>query len=378
MVSCSSTYITRICSEKWKEEDLIKREDRKTTGESKKRIELKSLKKTINSLAYHNQLFDSTLNGMDLPKNEFEIVGLKCHNEYRALHNTQPLEWSNELTKSASEWARLIARVGVLSYADTNEGENLAIVHKSKLNIEELVRTWYLEIKHFDFNNPNFTKKTAHFTQLIWDGTRKLGLAKCLGADGYFYVVARYYPPGNFQGRFKENVKPIKITNQSFQKSLKLNTNLNSTILEDPTRYYQDFECKVMLFHNKVRRKLELPQLIWDTQLADFARLKAETYFKRPDSKKGLKIKHDRLVISFRGRLPRVVEVLKRIYEEDVAYKDSLRPITRDKEFFPIRKEGVTRFGCSQVNDSRRRFVCVLIYAPGNLEKALIDVLFSN
>jgi len=53
--------------------------------------------------------------------------------------------------------------------------------------------------------------KTGHFTQVVWDGSTELGIARAQGMkDGWYttYVVARYGPPGNMQGDFPDNVKP--------------------------------------------------------------------------------------------------------------------------------------------------------------------------
>lgn len=43
---------------------------------------------------------------------------------------------------------------------------------------------------------------------MVWKGSQKLGVAKATGSSGWTYVVANYYPPGNFANKFKENVLP--------------------------------------------------------------------------------------------------------------------------------------------------------------------------
>ena len=66
---------------------------------------------------------------------------------------------------------------------------------------------WYEEIKDYRFNNPGFGSKTGHFTQVIWVGSREIGLAKATSSNGAQYVVARYFPAGNVIGHFPDNVK---------------------------------------------------------------------------------------------------------------------------------------------------------------------------
>lgn len=74
---------------------------------------------------------------------------------------------------------------------------------------------WYAEIKYYPFGDfhagagpkPNF----LHFTQMVWKGTKEVGygLSKC---GNTYYVVARYFPPGNIDvlgmHLFEENVLP--------------------------------------------------------------------------------------------------------------------------------------------------------------------------
>ena len=47
----------------------------------------------------------------------------------------------------------------------------------------------------------------GHFTQVVWKGSKELGIGKAVKGDKVF-VVASYRPPGNYAGRFKENVFP--------------------------------------------------------------------------------------------------------------------------------------------------------------------------
>ena len=51
---------------------------------------------------------------------------------------------------------------------------------------------------------------TGHFTQVTWIGSTELGVGRAVGKKNGMhctYVVGRYRPPGNFMGKFQENVK---------------------------------------------------------------------------------------------------------------------------------------------------------------------------
>ena len=59
----------------------------------------------------------------------------------------------------------------------------------------------------YDFNNPTWSEKNGHFTQVVWASTQELGLGWAMGnGDSCYYVAGRYFPGGNIDNRFKENV----------------------------------------------------------------------------------------------------------------------------------------------------------------------------
>jgi hypothetical protein len=62
----------------------------------------------------------------------------------------------------------------------------------------------------YDFQNPAFSHDTGHFTQLLWNGSKKIGVGFAVKKDGdayKYYCVAHYQPPGNVIGYFADNVK---------------------------------------------------------------------------------------------------------------------------------------------------------------------------
>ena len=51
--------------------------------------------------------------------------------------------------------------------------------------------------------------ETGHFTQLVWKSSEKLGAGMAFNNDRTkVYVVARYSPPGNYEGQYGDNVFP--------------------------------------------------------------------------------------------------------------------------------------------------------------------------
>lgn len=71
-------------------------------------------------------------------------------------------------------------------------------------------KAFYDEVKYYDYNNPGFSQKTGHFTQIVWKNTKQIGAAYATRRDGRFVLVIRYSPPGNYRYQFRQNVLPIK------------------------------------------------------------------------------------------------------------------------------------------------------------------------
>ena len=57
-------------------------------------------------------------------------------------------------------------------------------------------------------------KSTVCSQQVVWKSTRQLGVGIATIKRGFWtktYVVARYTPPGNYWGRFKQEVGDITV-----------------------------------------------------------------------------------------------------------------------------------------------------------------------
>ncbi|KAN0063600.1 sterol-binding protein [Thecaphora frezii] len=139
---------------------------------------------------------------------------LDAHNSDRAIHRVAPLRWSSTLAQYASTQAskcRFVHSAGPY-------GENLAVASPS-LDVAYAIRMWYDEISQYDFRKPGFSATTAHFSQVIWQGTKEVGCVKVAcpmsqvnddpGLQGTGEMVwCVYDPAGNVIDGFKENVYP--------------------------------------------------------------------------------------------------------------------------------------------------------------------------
>jgi len=154
-------------------------------------------------------------------------AALKAHNEYRAKHGSPALEIDEEANAFAQKYAEKLVSKCNLIHSHDKYGENLwaataygtateAFLDDSE-NVRKAVKAWYDEISKYDFNNPGFSSDTGHFTQVVWKGSKLLGIGVKQHSDGNnvcVIVVAEYFPAGNmnYKETFAENVLKAKST----------------------------------------------------------------------------------------------------------------------------------------------------------------------
>nr|CAD7569377.1 unnamed protein product [Timema californicum] len=156
------------------------------------------------------------------PKSESDSAGaegdfatdcLRAHNDYRRRHGVEPLKLNKKICKYSEEWAKYLASRGIMEHRQNNEyGENIFCSWSSNANYKvtgtEPVDNWYSEIKDHLFGREPRDLKSGHFTQVVWKGSKELGVAVAKSRNGQIFVVANYSPPGNFIGSFAVNVPP--------------------------------------------------------------------------------------------------------------------------------------------------------------------------
>ncbi|XP_068712339.1 uncharacterized protein [Montipora foliosa] len=144
-------------------------------------------------------------------------AGLRLHNKFRAWHDSPPLKWSNILAAKAKKIAQKMAgnSIPLADLEATNSGINVAALHRDyDIAAEKATAQWYSEIKSYNFVNPKIRDSNKHFTQLIWRGSKRIGIGEAKSADGrHTFVVAVYDPPGNIKKTERANVRLPKSRN---------------------------------------------------------------------------------------------------------------------------------------------------------------------
>ena len=88
----------------------------------------------------------------------------------------------------------------------SESGKRLDIFLFEKINyLETASVSWLSEKKDFLYSKIGDTKNNfseiGHYTQMVWYGTPKVGIAYSKSKSGTVYVGARYYPAGNVTGQ---------------------------------------------------------------------------------------------------------------------------------------------------------------------------------
>lgn len=151
--------------------------------------------------------------GSKLTQAEVNTV-LKMHNDARAAVGVGPLTWDPTIATFAQQWADHLAQTSKFEHRPRQGamkqkyGENLA----GGGNIQQGIQLWLNEKSKYKgevMGNNNYLV-FGHYTQMVWENSKKIGCGMAKHPAGYFVIVCNYDPPGNFTGQkpYKGNGKP--------------------------------------------------------------------------------------------------------------------------------------------------------------------------
>jgi hypothetical protein len=139
-------------------------------------------------------------------------------NAYRAKNRAPPLIWDTTIAEFSQQWSYYLVSNDEFKHSGNNMyGENLAYFQGYGRDtmglIKKAIDLWYDEIKLYDFKNPGFSHATGHFTCLVWKSSTHFGMGFSINtATNAVDVTMNTSPPGNYSGRYEENVLPLMPT----------------------------------------------------------------------------------------------------------------------------------------------------------------------
>ena len=186
--------------------------------ENNKRIE--EPKNLENDLALDDNIEVVSYSEYDMNLEKLRELELNEHNYLRSLHGVPPLILNKRLNDIAQNYAKIIAKKKVMEHSKAEDraldgqyvGENLYMKTSSgkvAYVCGDMSKSWYSEIKDYDFETGESTGVTGHFTQLVWKDSREVGFGIAFNG-GYLFTVANYFPGGNFNMdlTYKEQILP--------------------------------------------------------------------------------------------------------------------------------------------------------------------------
>ncbi|XP_071097472.1 uncharacterized protein [Haliotis cracherodii] len=156
--------------------------------------------------------------GQNMSDRKFIDEVVKAHNEYRSRHQAPSLSHSKDLSSTAQKWADHLALTNTFQHSNASLkgeplGENIAMKWSSRPDAytgQEVTDQWYSEVKMHAFGGEPRSLSSGHFTQVVWKGSKEVGVGKAQTRDGKIIVVANYRPAGNMMGDYARNVLPPK------------------------------------------------------------------------------------------------------------------------------------------------------------------------
>ena len=136
---------------------------------------------------------------------------LAVHNAARAEVGAPPLQWDRGLAVAAASYGPQLAAIGRLQHsprhARPGQRENLAMAWTETTSPEQLIGMWVQEKRNFHpgvfpaVGRTGKWEEIAHYTQMVWKSTTHVGCALYPAPNRWTYLICRYSPPGNVDGK---------------------------------------------------------------------------------------------------------------------------------------------------------------------------------
>jgi hypothetical protein len=140
----------------------------------------------------------------------FETRVLALHNRERKAFGAPPLGWDPALAAAAASYGPTLAKLGKLAHSPAagrpGQGENLWMGTHDAYRLEEMIGGWADEKRLFrsglfpDVSKSGAWSDVAHYTQMVWPGTTRVGCA-VHRTPRWDFLICRYAPAGNVVGQ---------------------------------------------------------------------------------------------------------------------------------------------------------------------------------
>lgn len=127
---------------------------------------------------------------------------LNAHNSARSQVGVSAITWNTTLENYAQNYANQRISDCNLVHSNGPYSENIA-KGSGSFTGTTAVNLWVGEKPYYDYNTNSCTggKECRHYTQVVWQNSIRLGCARVLCTNGWWFVICSYDPPGNYIGQ---------------------------------------------------------------------------------------------------------------------------------------------------------------------------------
>ncbi|CAI5473698.1 unnamed protein product [Closterium sp. Yama58-4] len=158
--------------------------------------------------APYTRLIDNKCSSAALPNSDY----LDVHNNARAAVGAVPLVWDDTLASHALAWVTALTNstynCGLTHGGNSGEGQNLSGASPSGWASNAAAASWWVNEGQWytaavfpDGCEGGNWAKCGHYTQVVWNNSKKLGCAKASCGTSADVWACHYYPPGNYGGQ---------------------------------------------------------------------------------------------------------------------------------------------------------------------------------
>lgn len=125
---------------------------------------------------------------------------VSAHNLVRSRLGVPPLNWSNNLEKTAQDWANTLIQSGEFRHRSYSQyGENIYEISNGYATPHRVVEAWVSEAKNYEYSANSCSEVCGHYTQVVWRDTKAVGCGVARDAKREIWVC-NYAPFGNVVG----------------------------------------------------------------------------------------------------------------------------------------------------------------------------------
>ena len=205
-----------------------------------------------------------------LIKYKYELI--RQINQYRNNHGVKSLKIDFQIDKEAQILADQLSR-GDSRYKKESPNET---IYQSSMEIsaENLAKNLYNENAWYDYQSDN--PKPSNFTRMVWKNSELIGCGMQKDQKNKFIFVIKYFPIGNKNGEFHNNVFPYKTkySQAYYKKDINTHKKRYSYNIGNPNEDKKNFSAfciEALNVHNYYRRIHHVEPLILNRKLCRIA-----------------------------------------------------------------------------------------------------------